>query len=184
LTVCVVFNRQVYLKWGQNAVIINLANKETSIFNIPFPAVTICPESKIVPSNIWRSQIMAFICNQVAVDRTLEDPNFQEKICDVMHTAKPNFQVYDYNTKFSIMRKIDNKTCMFTPIITEEGFYFYNILHRDEIFNEGVLHYRNYHNHGHDSNWSIEGGYTKQASTTYSYRTYVNDSSTSFHLFA
>ncbi|RZB39238.1 ASC domain containing protein, partial [Asbolus verrucosus] len=163
LIACAVSVRQVYLKWEQNAVIINLANKETSIFNIPFPAVTICPESKIVPSkfekfekrlwglqtdidvslifarfSIWRSQIMAFICNQVARWRTLEDPNFQEKICDIMHTAKPNFQ---------------------------------------------VLYYRNYHKHGHGSNWSIEGGYTKQASTTYPYRAYVNESSTSFRLF-
>jgi acid-sensing ion channel, other len=34
------------LKWTQNPVIVSFANRPTSIWHIPFPAVTICPETK------------------------------------------------------------------------------------------------------------------------------------------
>jgi acid-sensing ion channel, other len=37
----------VYLKWNQNPVIVSFANRPTSVWDIPFPAVTICPETKV-----------------------------------------------------------------------------------------------------------------------------------------
>jgi acid-sensing ion channel, other len=36
----------VYLKWTENPVIVSFSNRPTSIWHIPFPAVTICPETK------------------------------------------------------------------------------------------------------------------------------------------
>ncbi|RZC40023.1 ASC domain containing protein, partial [Asbolus verrucosus] len=37
-----------YKKWERSPVIVNFANRGTPIDKVPFPAVTICPESKIV----------------------------------------------------------------------------------------------------------------------------------------
>lgn len=37
---------RMYDKWQKAPVIVSFATKETPIFQIPFPAVTICPESK------------------------------------------------------------------------------------------------------------------------------------------
>lgn len=42
---CTVSVYKIYIKWDQSAIIVNPANKETSLFTIPFPAVTICLES-------------------------------------------------------------------------------------------------------------------------------------------
>ncbi|RZC35740.1 ASC domain containing protein [Asbolus verrucosus] len=39
---------EVYKKWERSPVIVNFANRGTPIYKIPFPAVTICPESKTV----------------------------------------------------------------------------------------------------------------------------------------
>jgi amiloride-sensitive sodium channel len=36
----------VYQKWEQSPVIVNFANRGTPIYKIPFPAITICPETK------------------------------------------------------------------------------------------------------------------------------------------
>lgn len=36
----------VYNKWDQSPVIVSFAEKSTPVWEIPFPAVTICPETK------------------------------------------------------------------------------------------------------------------------------------------
>lgn len=36
----------VYKKWDQSPVIVSFAEKSTPVWAIPFPAVTICPETK------------------------------------------------------------------------------------------------------------------------------------------
>lgn len=43
---CVYGIVDLYKKWSESPVIISFASKETSIDSIPFPAVTICSESK------------------------------------------------------------------------------------------------------------------------------------------
>lgn len=37
----------IYRKWEENPVIITFDEKHTAVWEIPFPAVTICPESKV-----------------------------------------------------------------------------------------------------------------------------------------
>uniref|UniRef100_A0A182MXN7 Pickpocket n=1 Tax=Anopheles dirus TaxID=7168 RepID=A0A182MXN7_9DIPT len=37
----------VYTKWDQNPVVVTFAEKPAPVFSIPFPAVTICPETKV-----------------------------------------------------------------------------------------------------------------------------------------
>ena len=36
----------VWIKWDQSPVIVSFAEKSTPVWQIPFPAVTICPETK------------------------------------------------------------------------------------------------------------------------------------------
>lgn len=42
----------VYIKWDREPVIVTFAQKPTPVFQIPFPAVTICPETKVKASNL------------------------------------------------------------------------------------------------------------------------------------
>lgn len=37
---------QLYIKWEQSPVIVSFSEKSTPIYEIPFPSVTICPETK------------------------------------------------------------------------------------------------------------------------------------------
>jgi amiloride-sensitive sodium channel len=46
---CITLIISTYHKWETSPVIVSFATKETPIWQIPFPAVTICPEIKSVP---------------------------------------------------------------------------------------------------------------------------------------
>lgn len=49
LSLCVTLVLSAYEKWENTPVIVSFASKETPNWQIPFPAVTICPENKVVP---------------------------------------------------------------------------------------------------------------------------------------
>lgn len=44
---CAMLIQKVYNKWGSNPVIVSLDDTPTKIWDIPFPAITVCPEAKI-----------------------------------------------------------------------------------------------------------------------------------------
>lgn len=46
LILCGTLIRKVWIKWDQSPVIVSFAEKSTPVWEIPFPAVTICPETK------------------------------------------------------------------------------------------------------------------------------------------
>lgn len=50
----VLVTKDVYTKWQKSPVIVSFAEKYTRVSEIPFPAVTICPETKA------RSSILNF----------------------------------------------------------------------------------------------------------------------------
>lgn len=50
LAACIYFIYVVYKKWDTSPVIVTFATRGTPIFDIPFPSVTVCPESKSVQS--------------------------------------------------------------------------------------------------------------------------------------
>lgn len=46
LIICINLLLHILMRWNEGPVIVNLAGQPESIRNIPFPAVTICPETK------------------------------------------------------------------------------------------------------------------------------------------
>lgn len=44
---CAFLIHQTYDKWDQTPVIVSFAEKFTPVWQIPFPAVTICPQTKV-----------------------------------------------------------------------------------------------------------------------------------------
>lgn len=46
---CVTLVLRIYKKWENSPVIVTFATRETPNLMIPFPSVTICPESKSLP---------------------------------------------------------------------------------------------------------------------------------------
>lgn len=49
---------EVCKKWIDTPVLVSLATKDTAIHKVPFPAVTICPESKISRSCVNYSKVL------------------------------------------------------------------------------------------------------------------------------
>lgn len=83
LYLCITLVWSEYEKWENTPVIVSFASKETPIWQIPFPAVTICPENKVVPrkfnytnylfrkmrnetlaANMWVNQQLEIECRQ------------------------------------------------------------------------------------------------------------------------
>ncbi|KAJ8935302.1 hypothetical protein NQ318_015336 [Aromia moschata] len=55
-------------------------------------------------------------------------------------------------------------SAVFTPIILDEGVcYTFNMMNRDEIFKENVVHFSNYHKNENKSEWHIDRGYSKDS---------------------
>lgn len=52
LLACAFLINQLYIKWDQSPVIVSFSEKSTPIYRIPFPSVTICPETKANKSMI------------------------------------------------------------------------------------------------------------------------------------
>lgn len=48
LSVCSISIYAVYKKWDTSPVIVTFATRGTPMYSIPFPAVTVCPESKSI----------------------------------------------------------------------------------------------------------------------------------------
>lgn len=44
---CAMLIQKVYHKWDSNPVIVSLDDTPTKIWDVPFPAITVCPEAKI-----------------------------------------------------------------------------------------------------------------------------------------
>lgn len=53
----------VYVKWDQSPVIVSFAEKSTPVWEIPFPAVTICPETKTNTSMLNFTEIYHELIN-------------------------------------------------------------------------------------------------------------------------
>nr|XP_015833861.1 PREDICTED: pickpocket protein 28 isoform X1 [Tribolium castaneum] len=170
----------IYKKWDKSPVIVTFATKETAIYEIPFPAVTICPETKSDKSkfdfaaavkrrkqattNTKEKKILdyvSFFCDDfTASDNNLPlGPDFLEIIDEV----KPNFLDHVHNCSF--MGKKLNCRDSFTPVFTDEGIcYSFNILDRSQIFSDSVVHFKNYHRTGeNNTTWSFEKGYLNKS---------------------
>lgn len=82
----------VWNKWDQSPVIVSFAEKSTPIWEIPFPAVTICPETKAKQSvfNFTEAYHNMLDANQMLTNLTDEDRVRMEavaQICEAHLTA-------------------------------------------------------------------------------------------------
>lgn len=54
----------VYNKWDQSPVIVSFDEKSTPVWEIPFPAVTLCPETKVLASYLNYTDTYHILSNQ------------------------------------------------------------------------------------------------------------------------
>lgn len=70
----------VYNKWEQSPVIVSFAEKSTPVSQIPFPAVTICPETKVYTSMLNFTNAFHEMVNAGEPPFNLTDEEYSENV--------------------------------------------------------------------------------------------------------
>ncbi|KAH0821873.1 hypothetical protein GEV33_000918 [Tenebrio molitor] len=200
---CIILIRATYSKWENSPVIVSFATTETPIWKTPFPAVTICPETKSVPKifnyaeflhkkqrgevvprdDELRLSYVSLLCSyrpglNLSVNRFGDDDIF-----DTFQKVGPKF--LEKISECAFMGIPHNCSELFTPIITDAGLcYSFNILHRNDILSDIVKHYNDFHSKSiNASEWSLQYGYGKKSGkNTYPRRALYAGVSFSFDL--
>uniref|UniRef100_A0A1B0DLX3 Uncharacterized protein n=1 Tax=Phlebotomus papatasi TaxID=29031 RepID=A0A1B0DLX3_PHLPP len=177
-------------KWDDTPVIVTFADKSTFVWQIPFPAVTICPETKVKTEYLNFTKVFKKIFkdeeNLTSTDSVFRRQTYFETILQVCQSEKllntPDFGNDTASEDFSDQLKEISlpfedvfAACFFggdwsmdcdysfVPILTEEGFCFtFNTLNASEIYNPSALHpgYEYPIQESESKDWNLEEGYT------------------------
>ncbi|CAG9859505.1 unnamed protein product [Phyllotreta striolata] len=184
---CVMSIRMVYKRWVRSPVIVSFATKETPIYSIPWPAVTICPEFKSNQNVYSHSNVVQkFASNQSLTQKEEKILQYMGLICDdneiIKYTDEElTFTDDFYKTLEEISEgvfpfqsceyfgfKLEGKDCLtwFRPIITDEGIcYTFNVLDKHEIFKDPSWLPDNYYKADKSALglWTMDGGYSRSS---------------------
>ncbi|XP_071443236.1 pickpocket protein 28-like [Hetaerina americana] len=147
---------KVYRKWENSPVIVSFAESLTPVWQIPFPAVTICPEFKYLRSVFKYSYTKQMMMNGEDISlenrRKLEYSNllcqsdgFNESV--LLETGTDHIQFFQEAAPPCIgllhcnWEKKKKRCCgnLFRPILTDEGVcYTFNMLSTNQIFSKNM----------------------------------------------
>ncbi|XP_063916762.1 pickpocket protein 28-like [Zophobas morio] len=187
---CIYLIIQTWLKWDQSPVLVSFAQSPTPVWQVPFPAITICSETKTrqrvynftdyyhkvrddmiakeknisAASNLTDEEIQKFSDISLICDNHLYSEGNKttsfETIEYLISIAPPFGEVF-MGCKWTSM----NETCnnLFSPMLTEDGICFtFNMLDRSELFTNAVYLHGDYMGHDKRSEgWTLENGYPK-----------------------
>ncbi|XP_077285519.1 pickpocket protein 28-like [Arctopsyche grandis] len=175
---------RLWSKWSQTPVIVSFAESATPVWQIPFPAITICSETRIQQSFFNSSTAFYPVNENIKIDAESLNDTHDEilKMSSVAHICKSKFPLipkYNY-TDFSLdflkevtpnrdeylecLWKRQEKNCFneFVPITTNKGFCFsFNLLDSKELFEETAVQYDEYNitKRKISNGWNLETGY-------------------------
>ncbi|KAF5291426.1 hypothetical protein FQR65_LT01737 [Abscondita terminalis] len=159
LFLCVMLIVSTYEKWVTSPVIVSFAKTSTPVWKIPFPAITVCPETKTRQRLQLFNQV-SLVCNNKVHEKG--DKTIDYDAIDALAKVAPQFGELLWQCKWLN----ENRTCsdLVTPVLTEEGICFtFNMLDRDELFTENVFHSGSFSQHGVKTlKWSLEKGYADE----------------------
>ncbi|XP_055527738.1 pickpocket protein 28-like [Wyeomyia smithii] len=172
----------VYRKWDNEPVIVTFAQKSTPVFQVPFPAVTVCPETKAKVSEFNFTEVFHLNFNPQA-RRTLSNYQLRQlqamlQICEFSFNDQMFNQTYDDDCvtllkNMSIPQMEMFVICgwhttyfycsdEFKLILTDVGYcYSFNLLSSDDILRKDQLHteFEYLLENRSSSNWSLDEGY-------------------------
>ncbi|KAL3273933.1 hypothetical protein HHI36_015357 [Cryptolaemus montrouzieri] len=171
---------EVCQKWVETPVLVSLATKDTSIFKIPFPAVTICPESKISRDCVNYSKVLRMRrdgMGHLATARENEYFDDMALLCKAGNhkVATESNRLADYTDFLDECKSVslNYSHCKYggiklpcedflQPIITDEGLcYSFNMFDVRDIYSD--VNKMKYLSEGiRNPVWDIDDGYPKE----------------------
>ncbi|KAK9883368.1 hypothetical protein WA026_001541 [Henosepilachna vigintioctopunctata] len=181
---CVYMITEIYIKWVESPVLVSLATKDTPINEIPFPAVTVCPEAKlretcfnyskvlenikagkpVSPSEQEGFDYMSLLCKPDNHKITPEKPEtFDSEFFQFLYGCQSMNLSMGY---CKWMNKHMNCTDLFKPIMTDEGIcYSFNSFDVKDIYTEKVP--KNPFDEDKKVNtWDVDDGYPKEVNNS------------------
>lgn len=142
----------IYEKRKERPVMISFAKGLTPTFEIPFPAVTICPEANLCGSDDFENLI------ETHVNSTMK--NSSNAINEIFDRCR-------YQS-----RQFDDCKQHFSKVITDEGVcWTFNMLDQNDLFhNNTIAPYMKLPNHGKPSDWFLEKDYESSKLKVYPHR--------------
>ncbi|XP_060522631.1 pickpocket protein 28-like isoform X2 [Cylas formicarius] len=182
LYICINLIIQTWIKWDTSPVLVSFARSPTPVWQVPFPAVTVCSETKakqtkynftenyhrMISSNNTMTEHekkqfadLALVCeNHLYTEGNLTTGY---DTLDFLMSISPQFDEMLWSCKWTLQ----NETCrnFFTPILTEDGMCFtFNMLDRTELYKNNVFLPGDFMSHNRRSDgWTLEGGYPMDA---------------------
>ncbi|XP_013199333.2 pickpocket protein 28-like [Amyelois transitella] len=186
VVLCSFLIRNVWRKWNDSPVIVSFAENPTPVWQIPYPAVTVCLETKSKVSvfdftdnyhrynvsadrgNMTNQEIEYFEDLTLVCDDHLSNSygrkygNGSVSIANLKKVA-PNLTEAFFGCQW---KDVPMKSCenLFSPILTEEGICFtFNTLRADELFKmENLNNDYKYLEHNNKAiSWNLEDGYAE-----------------------
>ncbi|KAL1122049.1 hypothetical protein AAG570_003455 [Ranatra chinensis] len=166
---------KVWFKWSNSPVIVSFSETTTPVWQVPFPAVTLCSETKsratvfnftgVVRSN--STDELESVLRKMAGDVSLVcDPHVRfdgekftnESTMEILKEVAPSLE----NSLLACKWKnnvFQNCSTLFTPIITEDGLcYTFNMLDASELFRRPAAN-QMFESRPKSNGWSLEKGY-------------------------
>ncbi|XP_050294515.1 pickpocket protein 28-like isoform X2 [Anthonomus grandis grandis] len=183
LYICINLIIQTYIKWDTAPVLVSFARSPTPVWQVPFPAITVCSETKArqraynfteyyhrmqsAENNMTEDELkkfadLALVCESHLFNKGKKTTNYDT--IEFLMGIAPQFDEMLWSCKHNLI----NGSCadFFTPILTEEGLcYTFNMLDRSELLKENVYTHGDYMSHDKKSDgWNLENGYPPGAS--------------------
>ncbi|KAL3273909.1 hypothetical protein HHI36_015336 [Cryptolaemus montrouzieri] len=178
---CVGLINQTWIKWKSSPVLVSFAQSPSPVWSIPFPAVTICPQTKSKQRFFNFTKAYWDNVDGTITKKDLDRLNTISLVCSESFNKEGNKTTSYSSLEFLVqvapsLRNIalsctwaseSDAPCskLFVRTLTEEGIcYTFNILDRDELFTKAVYLHKNFSNHGKSSEgWSLEKGYPENS---------------------
>ncbi|XP_018568328.1 pickpocket protein 28-like [Anoplophora glabripennis] len=177
LWICISLIIDTWKKWDTSPVLVSFAEGQIPVWQIPFPAVTICPETKTKQTiynftdafgryqyegNLTEEELRHLSDTTLICDNHIYNDGNETiglDTIDYLMSIAPQFDDVFFGCKWTLL----NESCynLFTPSMTEDGLCFtFNVLDRSDIFRKNVDLYKDYLEHGRSTEgWTLENGY-------------------------
>ncbi|KAJ8923406.1 hypothetical protein NQ315_001964 [Exocentrus adspersus] len=156
LYVCIDLIIKTWEKWDTSPVLVSFARSPTPVWQIPFPAVTICSETKTRQTkynftdafdryrmfgNLSDIEMKHFADSALICDNHLYNGGNKSTgldTIDYLMSVAPQFDDVFHSCRWTLQNKSCNS--LFFPILTEEGLCFtFNMLDRSQLLRNKVL---------------------------------------------